>query len=402
MPEIHISVPRPHAAQQEIWLARKRFNVVCNGRRFGKTKLGVYAVIQAMKMGMPVGWFAPTFQILMDAWREMRSRLADITIERSEQHKRIVIHNGGSLECWSTDDPDAGRSRRYARVIIDEAAMVRRLEETWNAAIRPTLTDLAGDAWFPSTPKGLNYFHTLYQRGGVEEGWAAWQMPTARNPYIPAGEIEAARRDLPSLVFQQEYLAQFVTFEGTAVRREWLKVATAPPTCRRFVMGVDLAISTKTSADWTAAIVLTMDDAGRIYLVAAERTRAPFNEILAFVQAMADRWHPVQIGIEDVQFQAAVVQELLRTTSLPVRGVRPDRDKLTRFQPVAARYEQGLIYHDPDLPTTFENELLAFPQGEHDDWVDALAYAFNLLRAAPFEYATADRRGDDWRGRRGY
>jgi predicted phage terminase large subunit-like protein len=286
-------------------------------------------------------------------------------------------------------------------VILDEAAMARHLEEAWNAAIRPTLTDLAGDAWFLSTPKGLNYFHTLYQRGGVEEGWAAWQMPTASNPYIPAEEIEAARKELPSLVFQQEYLAQFVTFEGTAVRREWLKVAAAPPNCRRFVMGVDLAISTKTSADWTAAIVMTMDDSGRLYLVAAERTRAPFNEILAFVAALADRWHPVQIGIEDVQFQAAVVQELLRTTSLPVRGVRPDRDKLTRFQPVAARYEQGLIYHDPGLPTAFENELLAFPQGEHDDWVDALAYAFNLLRAGPFEYSTGAR-DNDWRGRRGY
>ena len=59
-----------------------------------------------------------------------------------------------------------------------------------------------------------------------------------------------------------------------------------------------------------------------------------------------------------------------------MRGVRPDKDKVTRFMPLAARYESGVICHARGLSPAFEDELLAFPVGEHDDQVDALSYAY--------------------------
>jgi predicted phage terminase large subunit-like protein len=74
------------------------------------------------------------------------------------------------------------------------------------------------------------------------------------------------------------------------------------------------------------------------------------------------------------------VQELLRTTTLPVRGVRPDKDKLTRFLPLLTRYQQQQVRHDPaKVPAWFREELLAFPEGQHDDGVDAASYAFSAL-----------------------
>ena len=76
-----------------------------------------------------------------------------------------------------------------------------------------------------------------------------------------------------------------------------------------------------------------------------------------------------------MQSPVAVVQELLRKTSLPVKSVRPDRDKVTRFQPLQARYEQGLVTHVRGLMQDFERELLDFPASDHDDMVDALVYA---------------------------
>ena len=77
-------------------------------------------------------------------------------------------------------------------------------------------------------------------------------------------------------------------------------------------------------------------------------------------------------------YQAVVVQELLRQTTLPIKGVTPDKDKVTRAQPLALRYEQGLVSHE-QLPSWFEDELLAFPQGAHDDSVDALVYAYQAV-----------------------
>lgn len=389
-----ISLPSPHAGQCALVRDARRFNVACMGRRFGKTALGVNRLVDvAYSRKQPVGWFAPTYKLLDEAWREARRRLHGVIIGQNSQQHRVDLLGGGSIDFWTLDHPDAGRGRKYALVIIDEAAMSRNLEEAWTAAIRPTLADFQGSAWFLSTPKGANYFKTLFDRAGTDPDWARWQMPTSSNPYIRASEIEAMRLELPNLIYQQEVLAQFVDMAGATLKREWLKIGPAPADLP-VVLGVDLALSTKQDADYSAIVALSRDAQGRIFIRDAQRIRAPFHQVLQFIQQMAAKWRPASIAIEQVQYQAAVVQELLRTTALPVRGITPDRDKLTRFLPLAARYEQGLVIHEPGLPGWFEDELLSFPVGEHDDGADALAYAHQALGAVGvYAYHPISRRG---------
>ncbi|HQC73191.1 MAG TPA: phage terminase large subunit [Candidatus Competibacteraceae bacterium] len=341
----------------------------------------------------PVAWFAPQYKLLDEAWRETRRRLFRNIVRADSQQHRLELKGGGAIDFWTLDNPDAGRGRKYALVIIDEAAMARNLEEAWAAGIRPTLADFQGSAWFLSTPKGGNYFKTLFDRAADDPDWARWQMPTSSNPYIRASEIEAMRLELPNLIYQQEVLAQFVDFEGAAMKRDWLRYGE-PPAGLPVVLGVDLAISVKSDADYSAIVALSRDANGKIYVRDAQRLRAPFHQVLQFIQQMADKWHPASIAIEQVQYQAAVVQELLRTTALPVRGIKPDKDKLTRFLPLAARYEQGLVAHSPELPGWFEDELLSFPVGAHDDGCDALAYAWQALGAVGvYAYHPVSRRG---------
>jgi predicted phage terminase large subunit-like protein len=83
------------------------------------------------------------------------------------------------------------------------------------------------------------------------------------------------------------------------------------------------------------------------------------------------------INIEAVQYQSAMVQELIRNTMLPVQSVKPTKDKLTRFMPIEGKYEHGHIIHSRQLSQDFEGELLEFPDGAHDDMVDALVYSIN-------------------------
>ena len=116
-----------------------------------------------------------------------------------------------------------------------------------------------------------------------------------------------------------------------------------------------------------------------MYIVDAERRRVGFRGALDFIREKAMRWKPVDIAVEVVQYQAAVVEELLRGTDLPVRKVRPDKDKLTRAQSLITRYENLVVWHSADLPSDFTNELLSFgPDCEHDDFVDAAVYAYML------------------------
>lgn len=121
---------------------------------------------------------------------------------------------------WSLDSADTVRGRKYALALVDEAAMVPNLEDAWNAVIRPTLSDYEGSADFYSTPKGLNYFYTLYARGEdpAFEDWAAFHFPTSSNPFIKQTEIDAAQQELPEDVFRQEYLAEFIQGEGAVFR----------------------------------------------------------------------------------------------------------------------------------------------------------------------------------------
>lgn len=148
----------------------------------------------------------------MEVWREILAILEPVIAFKSELEKRIELHGGGVLDFWSLDSPDSIRGRKYKRVVIDEAASVPNLKTAWTEVIRAMLTDLKGDAWFLSTPKGKNnYYYDLSANSENSDKWALFQMPTVSNPYIDPLEVEEARLMLDPLTFAQEYLASFVT-----------------------------------------------------------------------------------------------------------------------------------------------------------------------------------------------
>jgi len=51
--------------------------------------------------GKPVALFSPTYKILADTWSELRTTLAPVIRDKSEQEKRLELINGGVIEPWS-------------------------------------------------------------------------------------------------------------------------------------------------------------------------------------------------------------------------------------------------------------------------------------------------------------
>lgn len=215
-----LTLPRRLTWQQQVVREAKRFNVVCIGRRAGKSTLGIDRCATRETLAYPVGWFSPTYRMLTEIWREANRILTPIVARRSAQDHRLEFVTGGVLEFWSLDNPDVARGRKYRRVIVDEAAMIPALMDAWNYVLRPTLTDYGGDAYFLSTPKGRNGFWQMWQWGVDPEQseWSAWQMPSHVNGKIDPAEFDAMKDTLPEMAYRQEILAEFLENEGSVFR----------------------------------------------------------------------------------------------------------------------------------------------------------------------------------------
>jgi len=265
-------------------------------------------------------------------------------------------------------------------LILDEAAGI---PDELYGAVRPMLAVSRGRLVLMSTPRGEQGF--FYETWSKSVGWEKIEVPWQQCPRIDPAFIEEECRERGSAWVAQEYECQFIAAGATRIQRSWLKYEDRAPAGLNMALGIDLAISEKETADYTAGAVLGRDPAGSLHVLDVQRIRGSFSQQIEFIKQLAARWKPAVVGIEDVAYQKALIQQLAAQTSLNVRGIKPISDKVSRFAPLEARYELGQVYHVRELLQAFEAELLSFPIGAHDDMVDSLAYAWQALGQIPLE-----------------
>lgn len=381
---------RPHAAQQQIISQARRLNVVCCGRRWGKSTLGLDRLLEPALGGHPSAYFAPTYGMMSEFWREVVRTLGPLIRRANAMEHRLELHTGGVIDMWSLDSPDVARGRKYARVVVDEAAMVRRLLEAWDQVIRSTLADYGGDAWFLSTPKGYNDYHTLFERGLDEARpeWMCWQMPTATNPHISPAELAALERDLPSRVFRQEILALFeAENEGALWSRAWIDAARLPKDAqldlRRVVVAVDPSGSKR--GDEVGVVVAGCDRAQEGYVLADESGHFGPDE-WAQRALVAYRAYQADCIVAEANFGGEMVLSTIsaiarRSDITPVvRLVHASRGKAVRAEPCAVLAMQGRLHHVGTFGA-LENELCSWtPLDAYSPGrLDALVWAITDL-----------------------
>ena len=362
-------------SQAKVLSEQKRFNVLCCGRRWGKSKLAINLIGECAMDGYPSAYFAPTYKLLEGTFKELLQRL-EPAIKKKHDNQFIELKTGGQIDFWSMENQLAGRSRKYKRAIVDEAAFNRNLWTTWTEAIRPTLTDLKGDAWFMSTPKGKNDFYKLFMRGQTNEpNWMSWQMPTSTNPHIDMSEIEDARHDLPELAFSQEYLAEFNENVANPFGFNFIKMCTMPQSMEPAVCyGIDLA----KSVDWT--VIIGLDRFGQV--CSFDRFQRPWNETKEIIL----RLPKAPLRIDSTGVGDPIVEDVQRTRE-QVTGVKyTSQTKQQLMEGLAAAIQQRKITFPPGVIASelesFEFEMTrtgvkyTAPPGMHDDCVNALALAW--------------------------
>ena len=142
---------------------------------------------------------------------------------------------------------------------------------------------------------------------------------------------------------------------------------------------IDLAASLKSSADYSVIqtwMRIRADKMDHFLMLDQVRRRMDGPDLIATVEAGVAKWKPRIVGVESSGFQLAICQ-MLKKKGIPVREVRPDRDKLSRALAATPAMESGRVWFPAVAPwrADLEAELLAFPNAAHDDQVDALSMA---------------------------
>jgi len=278
--------------------------------------------------------------------------------------------------------------------IVDE-------ENSWCEAQRGKLLTWFYKTLYPCVEPGgeLHLIGTRYHGGDLygeiirrsSGGWAVREERAIDGGRVlwperyPAEYLEEIRREVGEVVFSCQYQNSPCGGESAVFREEWIQYYETLPmepngsggltsVPLRVYQGVDLAISSRSGADYFAVVTIGVDEQHNIYVLDTFRGHLSFDRQLRKVRELAERYRPLRIAVESNAYQEALPSELIRTTGLPVRRVRQTRDKMVRAMRLSPQFENGKVFLKRSM-TELAAELQLFPRGAHDDLFDAFEMA---------------------------
>lgn len=191
------------------------------------------------------------------------------------------------------------------------------------------------------------------------------------------------QKRLDPLGFSALYQQRPTVEDGILFRQEHVRYYTKDqlPADLRYYSASDHAVSTEQRADSTVLLTVGVDRWDNIYLVDCWWDQKPTDIVCEAMLAMGQRRKPIFWWAEKGHISKSIGPFLKKRmqetgTYINIREVTPSKDKETRAQAIAARMALGMVFFPREAPWTerFVEQLLKFPQGRHDDAVDALAY----------------------------
>lgn len=391
----------PHEGQLSVHQSRRRFRVICNGRRFGKSVCASFEATCVGVLGGYVTCVAPTQDLASIVWsmavdRLYKSPLRHLVSGLREAAGRqvVVFASGGIIDARSSDNPKSLLGRGRDMFVFDECAQEED-PEVYHQYMRPSLSDREGGLLAISTPRGEDWFQALWERGYVgTPGYRSWQLPTSANPYISASEIADLIRDMSESDVQQEIYAQFLASQG-AVFRGYRDAATAewqdrPIPGHQYVIGVDLA----QERDWTVIAVFDVTLRQVAHIVRFNQLDWAVQE--AAIREQILRWQAPAL-IDQTNNMSAVehVRDELPDTSMAAGFTFTSlskREIINRLALDIGKNEIGLLNDQTEIGRMQLTEFGAYrykrmpsgilqtnaPAGKHDDIVIAVGLALRM------------------------
>lgn len=248
----------------------------------------------------------------------------------------------------------------------------------------------------------------LSTEGAKHENWTVLSLPAIAEPLssgvkdplgrkegeplwaerFPVDRLEEIKRTSGPRVWNALYQQRPSAIEGNILKREWWKKWTAKsdPTFIETWIGVDVAMSTKKKADFSAVVTISTfrdnNNATCALIREVVNKRMEFPDLRNLLQQILNDLRdesPLMI-IESAVAGMSVGQELNRI-GLPITTFRADTDKEARVNSITPLFEMGRVYYK-ETPGTLEliEQASSFPHSGHDDMVDAMTIPLIRLR----------------------
>lgn len=326
----------------------------------------------------------------------------------------------GGLYCAGIASGITGRAGDY--ISVDDPT--KNMQEAQSETMRSKVTSVYRGAIIPrmGPHTKLVWIQTLWHEAETIQGILAnegddWEV--VRIPAIadapddplgrPAGEpMRSARgdrdwakirRDVGEYVFSALYQQRPSPAEGGVFKRLWWRYHSIAGErihlggrefdlrdCWRFAT-VDLAASTRTSADFTVIAAWARTISGDLALLDLVRARIGEEQHFAQARPLVQRWNLDTVFVEASQYGTTLVREATQS-GVPITPIQADADKFSRALPYSAWVSSGRVWLPGGKPhwlDAFIGEHAAFPNGRHDDTVDvgSMAVRVAVTRAAP-------------------
>jgi len=393
--------------QRAFFESDARYRTLVGGRRFGKNVVGIASDADfcinpgAYQHGhdnpedVTVWWIGPTYnQTRKYGFQQAKSVLPDelIASTRATQPFEIQLWNGATWEFYSYDRPKSLDGAGVDSITIDERGYMP--DQIWEDNLAAMLLDTNGRAAYIGKPWTSDGFEEWYEKGQSPEHpeYASWQATSYDNPFIPDERIDELFSDLPDRIYRREVMAEFGA-GGTLLTRDMLSYADATVldgTDWQWHVFVDLGVEmNKTKARqndtdfWALAVVAQHARKSDTYLCDIHRKRGQSPSEAAKWIKDCIRWTPTRtVRFESVQAQAWFENDLKDHNLNPV-PVTPDSAKEDRILHMSVPFSNDdvQLLDWSDVPgkdvdwSGFISEWQAFPDGDHDDMLDAVAGA---------------------------
>jgi phage terminase large subunit len=315
---------------------------------------------------------------------KLKPILKNCGAEWNSQKKILKLNNNKFIQFGSAERPELLEGFEYDRIILNEAGIILKKPQLWQNSIEPMCKGSSTKVRFIGTPKGKNLFYQLSKKNNVQ--YKNFHFSGYDSPYWNNLELSEIKKNVPEIIFRQEYLGEFIEDSGAVFRNieeaicndiEGVKIDNSS-----YSIGVDWGQSN----DFTA---LTVYDIDKNKVVEVDR----FNQISWEVQrgrliALIDKYKPITTVAERNSIGSPNIEALqgLGYNITPFNTTQASKSNI--IEKLIYAFESKLI----KIPNNeiLINELKSYemyksknglfsysaPQGEHDDTVISLALAY--------------------------